>query len=64
MVSPDIEDNERIPDHPRGGHNYYNGRDLERLTRRMGWLDIVVLGKVQEDWEEQYRTRVAKHEGG
>jgi len=61
LVSPDSEDHEQIPEHPRGGHNYYNGRDLEKFARRMGWLDKVVS---ERDWEEQYKAHVAKHEGG
>lgn len=29
------EDTQKL--YPRGGHNYYNGRDFERTARRMKW---------------------------
>jgi len=41
---------------PKGGHNYYNGRDLERFSRRIGWLlksDPAVVG-----WEDRYLSMV------
>jgi pimeloyl-ACP methyl ester carboxylesterase len=50
------------PEHPRGGHNYYNGRDMERGARRMGWLEKA-LGKGNGDWEKRYRTIVERNEG-
>jgi hypothetical protein len=48
------------PLHPLGGHNYYNGRDMEKFLRRMRWL-LEFRGK-GEGWEEAYRARVRKHE--
>lgn len=50
-----------LPKYPRGGHNYYNSRDLERLGRRMGWLQEMMEGDTE--WERKYLTRVAKFEG-
>ncbi|EKM61027.1 uncharacterized protein PHACADRAFT_247336 [Phanerochaete carnosa HHB-10118-sp] len=47
--------------HPRGGHNYYNSRDLERLSRRMGWVQEMMAGGTE--WESKYLTRVATFEG-
>ncbi|TFL03753.1 alpha/beta-hydrolase [Pterulicium gracile] len=50
-------------EHPKGGHNYYNGRDMERGARRMALLDTAVkAGK--EGWEERYRVTVKRVEGG
>ena len=43
---------------PLGGHNYYNGRDLERFIRRTGWL--VEAKPMEEDWEDRYTTVVSK----
>lgn len=43
---------------PLGGHNYYNGRDLERFIRRTGWL--VEAKPMEEDWEDRYTTIVSK----
>ncbi|GLB42277.1 putative lipase (class 3) [Lyophyllum shimeji] len=40
---------------PRGGHNYYNGRDFERLCRRIRWLDKS--NPEESRWEERYRAR-------
>jgi len=43
---------------PKGGHNYYNGRDLERFSRRINWLlksDPTVVG-----WEDRYLSMVTK----
>ncbi|THV04776.1 alpha/beta-hydrolase [Dendrothele bispora CBS 962.96] len=45
------------PEHPRGGHNYYNKRDQEKTIRRMDWLDET-LGKGPTDkWEELYNKK-------
>ena len=43
---------------PMGGHNYYNGRDLERFLRRMAWLDQANMA--QEGWEQRYLALVPK----
>ena len=43
---------------PMGGHNYYNGRDLERFLRRIDWLlksDPAIVG-----WEGRYLAMVTK----
>ncbi|CAK5262074.1 unnamed protein product [Mycena citricolor] len=48
------------PLHPRGGHNYYNGRDMERFARHIGYLDKAM--KKEGDWRDRYREQVAKHE--
>ncbi|CAK5282831.1 unnamed protein product, partial [Mycena citricolor] len=53
------EDAVEPPLHPRGGHNYYNGRDMERFARRIGYLDRAM--KEVGDWRERYREQVAKH---
>jgi hypothetical protein len=29
---------EQFLEHPLGGHNYYNRRDMERVLRLMGWF--------------------------
>lgn len=45
---------------PRGGHNYYCGRELERLQRRIVWLE-----KAEPDqpgWEERY-TALSRAKG-
>ncbi|SJK98610.1 uncharacterized protein ARMOST_01878 [Armillaria ostoyae] len=46
-------------EHPRGGHNYYNGRDMERVPRRLDWLEKAMGG--EEDWIEKYKLHAAKH---
>lgn len=51
------------PAYPRGGHNYYNGRDLERFARRMGWTQELVLAG-ESEWETRYLNRIAKVERG
>jgi len=35
------------------GHNFYNGRDMEKCARRIHWLDKFITGT--EDWEARYR---------
>lgn len=45
------------PAHPRGGHNYYNGRDMELLQRRIGWTIEAGLGRTA-DWTEAFLRRV------
>lgn len=59
-VSPEAMDANMSPEHPRGGHNYYNSRDLEKLSRRMGWIQEMMGGGTE--WEDQYLARVAKAE--
>ncbi|KAF7360176.1 Triacylglycerol lipase [Mycena venus] len=58
-LTPDLEDEKIVPDHPRGGHNYYNGRDMEKFARRMMWLEKAM--RREGDWKERYRAKVAKH---
>ncbi|EGO00311.1 hypothetical protein SERLA73DRAFT_180832 [Serpula lacrymans var. lacrymans S7.3] len=48
-----------IPTHPRGGHNYYNGRDMEKAARRMWWLKEV---HKEEGWEQLYRKRMEQEQ--
>ncbi|KAI0068349.1 alpha/beta-hydrolase [Artomyces pyxidatus] len=51
---------------PRGGHNYYSERDLERAVRRLRWLDKATRTKAKSEgssgWEKRYRILVAKYE--
>uniref|UniRef100_A0A8H7XZ06 Fungal lipase-type domain-containing protein n=1 Tax=Psilocybe cubensis TaxID=181762 RepID=A0A8H7XZ06_PSICU len=44
---------------PKGGHNYYNGRDLEKFSRRMNWLIQSI--PTQDGWEERYAEIAKKH---
>ncbi|KAJ3777739.1 Alpha/Beta hydrolase protein [Lentinula raphanica] len=53
-------DAEKSLEYPRGGHNYYNGRDQERLLRRLGWLDKSITTG-DSNWQQLYLNRVAKH---
>ncbi|KAG7448764.1 alpha/beta-hydrolase [Guyanagaster necrorhizus] len=46
-------------EYPKGGHNYYNGRDMERVLRRLNWLEKA-MGS-EEDWIEKYKLHAAKH---
>jgi len=48
------------PNFPLGGHNYYNGRDLERFTRRTTWLDKAIPGT--DGWQERYTAYAMHHE--
>ncbi|KAE9392584.1 alpha/beta-hydrolase [Gymnopus androsaceus JB14] len=59
-VDPELV-KEGPPIHPRGGHNYYNGRDQERLLRRLGWLEKSLAKGDTSDWETLYLERVRKH---
>lgn len=42
--------------HPKGGHNYYNLRDMERLIREMRWLNTTTAEDI--GWEERYLKRL------
>ncbi|KAJ7634587.1 Alpha/Beta hydrolase protein [Roridomyces roridus] len=57
--SKDPEKLVSLPIHPRGGHNYYNGRDMEKLLRRANWVDRAI--KKGGDWKEGYRVRFEKY---
>jgi hypothetical protein len=43
---------------PRGGHNYYNGRELEKLVRRITWLEKARFP--EPGWEDRYQAIVKK----
>jgi hypothetical protein len=47
----------RFLEHPLGGHNYYNGRDMERLVRTMNLLYCNT--PKEADWEG-YLDRMRK----
>ncbi|KAF9077365.1 Alpha/Beta hydrolase protein [Rhodocollybia butyracea] len=51
---------DKSKEYPRGGHNYYNGRDQERLVRRLGWLEKS-LAKGGERWEDAYLEQFKRH---
>ncbi|EIN13723.1 alpha/beta-hydrolase [Punctularia strigosozonata HHB-11173 SS5] len=53
-------DSDEVP-FPRGGHNYYNGRNMERLARRMDMLAVEMTNG--PGWEDRYRTKMMKSEG-
>ncbi|PCH33620.1 alpha/beta-hydrolase [Wolfiporia cocos MD-104 SS10] len=59
-VALDALDKTRIPDHPKGGHNYYNGRDAEKIIRRIYWMNR--LSKQSTNWEKDYLTKIAELE--
>jgi len=46
-------------EHPLGGHNYYNGRDMEKFLRNMRWFDSKNVAEV--DWK-QYGDWLRKEE--
>ena len=46
------------PIFPHGGHNYYNGRDMERFIRRTNWL--FQAKPSEEGWEDRYMTIISK----
>ena len=49
------------PLHPKGGHNYYNGRELEKLARRVDTLSKLM--KDEDDlWIEGYLEEIARVE--
>jgi len=50
------------PMHPKGGHNYYNGRDMEKLVRRMEWLEKVMSKSDESRRMELYQAQVLRSE--
>ncbi|KAG5634763.1 hypothetical protein H0H81_000857, partial [Sphagnurus paluster] len=58
-VAPSTEASSPSVNFPRGGHNYYNGRDFERLCRRIWWLANAVPD--DDGWEDRYRKRLSKN---
>ncbi|KAG6915511.1 hypothetical protein DXG01_011136 [Tephrocybe rancida] len=57
-TKPSSVDEENAVQFPKGGHNYYNGRDFERHGRRIGWLHKANIA--DGGWEERYRKRLSK----
>ncbi|KAL1746048.1 Alpha/Beta hydrolase protein, partial [Schizophyllum fasciatum] len=53
----DVQERAADATYPKGGHNYYNGRPIERFFRRVNWLEKAKPGV--EGWEGRYR----KHAG-
>ncbi|KAG8905916.1 hypothetical protein FRB99_007996 [Tulasnella sp. 403] len=45
------------PDHPLGGHNYYGGRDMEKLQRMMRLAAHLGFGK-DDAWKHSFLQRV------
>lgn len=58
-ASPDAFDPGKIPDHPKGGHQYFNGKNLEHVGRRMFWMRDMMK---EPGWEPKYLAKVKKHE--
>jgi len=59
-VAKDALDKTEPPVYPRGGHNYYNSRDMEGIARRMRWIEKII--EEGEDWEEKYAAKFEKYE--
>ncbi|KAI0695600.1 Alpha/Beta hydrolase protein [Cytidiella melzeri] len=59
-VAKEALDTTQIPQYPRGGHNYYNNRDMEGIARRMQWIEEMMAKG--PDWESSYTARKAKYE--
>ncbi|KAI0732376.1 Alpha/Beta hydrolase protein [Fomitopsis betulina] len=59
-VDKEALDRTRVPDHPRGGHNYY-GRDAEKIMRRLYWLDRMMSRK-HSAWQEEYLAKITEIE--
>ncbi|KAF9010231.1 Alpha/Beta hydrolase protein [Cyathus striatus] len=57
-VAPEHDGIARTPQFPHGGHNYYNGRELERFIRRIFWLERAKPN--EHAWEERYVSFTAK----
>ena len=49
------------PLHPKGGHNYYNGRELEKLARRVDTLSRLMSDE-DDQWVESYVEEVTRVE--
>lgn len=49
------------PLHPNGGHNYYNGRELEKLARRV-WVLHELMGGEDDSWVGSYVDEVTRVE--
>jgi len=58
--TPTVED-APPPLHPKGGHNYYNGRELEKLARRADTL-MKLMKDEDELWVESYLEEIARVE--
>lgn len=51
------EDSVVAADYPLGGHNYYGGRDMEKLQRLMKWAAEVGLGK-DDNWKAAFTQKL------
>ncbi|KAL6300014.1 Alpha/Beta hydrolase protein [Sparassis latifolia] len=57
-VSTEALDQTRPPDHPRGGHQYYNCRSFEKVVLRMFWLNKMMKAH-PEGWQQAYLAQIA-----
>lgn len=44
--------------HPKGGHNYYIGKDAEKIVRRLNWMMRLSKGKQTSDWVDTYLAKI------
>lgn len=44
--------------HPKGGHNYYIGKDAEKIVRRLNWMMRLSKGKQTSDWVDAYLAKI------
>ncbi|KAF9785873.1 Alpha/Beta hydrolase protein [Thelephora terrestris] len=58
---PTIED-APSPLYPKGGHNYYNGRELEKLARRVSVLSKLMKDEEDDLWVKTYVAEVTRVE--
>ncbi|KAG6841502.1 hypothetical protein C0991_010360 [Blastosporella zonata] len=59
-IAPPAPDGKDIGKFPKGGHNYYNGRDFERLARRIKWLHKANIGN--DGWEGRYQEHLSQND--
>lgn len=59
-VDKEALDHPRVPDYPRGGHNYY-GRDAEKVIMRVRLLDRV-MSRRGTAWQEEYLAKITEIE--
>ncbi|EMD42035.1 hypothetical protein CERSUDRAFT_110576 [Gelatoporia subvermispora B] len=60
-VSRDALDVARPVEHPRGGHGYYSGRDIEKVVRRVTYFKKM-MESGGTDWEKEYLSYISKLE--
>jgi hypothetical protein len=60
-VDDDLDTKTRLIKYPKGGHLYYNDRNMELLLVRINWIQVDVSNFGEANWVERYQERFLRN---